>query len=72
MTHHQVYLPLLANKKVGIVTNPTGIVENKKHEEVLKKWLQTKIKSTYVRIDKDWENCDFQYPDWIKKDQASK
>lgn len=25
------YLPLLANKKVGIVTNPTGIVENKKH-----------------------------------------
>ena len=29
--NHQVYLPLLANKKVGIVTNPTGIVENKKH-----------------------------------------
>ena len=27
----QAYLPLLANKKVGIVTNPTGIVENKKH-----------------------------------------
>ncbi|MDR3059291.1 MAG: peptidylprolyl isomerase [Prevotella sp.] len=46
------------------------IVENKKHEEVLKKWLQTKIKDTYVRIDKDWENCDFQYPDWVKKSQA--
>lgn len=29
--NYEVYLPLLANKKVGIVTNPTGIVENKKH-----------------------------------------
>ena len=29
--NHNAYLPLLANKKVGIVTNPTGIVENKKH-----------------------------------------
>jgi peptidyl-prolyl cis-trans isomerase SurA len=48
------------------------IVENKKHEEILKKWLQTKIKDTYVRIDKDWVNCDFQYPDWVKQEQASK
>ena len=29
--NYHAYLPLLANKKVGIVTNPTGIVENKKH-----------------------------------------
>lgn len=29
--NHTTYLPLLANKRVGIVTNPTGIVENKKH-----------------------------------------
>ncbi len=29
--NHEAYLPLLVNKKVGIVTNPTGIVENKKH-----------------------------------------
>lgn len=29
--NYQAYLPLLANKKVGIVTNPTGILENKKH-----------------------------------------
>jgi uncharacterized protein YbbC (DUF1343 family) len=29
--NYTAYLPLLANKKVGIVTNPTGIVENKKH-----------------------------------------
>lgn len=43
-----------------------AIVENKKHDEVLKKWLQAKIKDTYVRIDKDWQNCDFQYSGWIK------
>jgi peptidyl-prolyl cis-trans isomerase SurA len=48
------------------------IVESKKHEEILKKWLQTKIKDTYIRIDLDWINCDFQYPDWIKIDQAGK
>lgn len=29
--NYTAYLPLLENKKIGIVTNPTGIVENKKH-----------------------------------------
>ncbi|MFT4221829.1 peptidylprolyl isomerase [Dysgonomonas sp.] len=43
-----------------------AIVEDKKQEEVLKKWLQAKIKDTYVRIDKNWQNCDFQYSGWIK------
>ncbi|GAB6008168.1 peptidylprolyl isomerase [Dysgonomonas reticulitermitis] len=42
------------------------IVEDRKQEEILKKWLQAKIKDTYVRIDKDWQNCDFQYSGWIK------
>ena len=28
---YEAYLPLFENKKIGIVTNPTGIVENKKH-----------------------------------------
>jgi peptidyl-prolyl cis-trans isomerase SurA len=48
------------------------IVESKKHEEILKKWLQAKIKDTYIRIDQNWVNCDFLYPDWIKKEQAGK
>jgi len=43
-----------------------GIVEEKKEEEILKKWLQNKIKDTYVRIDEKWKNCDFQYSGWIK------
>ena len=29
--NYEMYLPLLVNKKVGIVTNPTGIVDNQKH-----------------------------------------
>lgn len=29
--NYNAYLPILTNKKIGIVTNPTGIVENKKH-----------------------------------------
>ena len=29
--NYEAYLPLLKNKRVGIVTNPTGIVANKKH-----------------------------------------
>lgn len=29
--NYTAYLPLLANKKIGIVTNPTGIIESKKH-----------------------------------------
>ena len=29
--NYTTYLPLLANKRIGIVTNPTGIVANKKH-----------------------------------------
>ncbi|MFV0418807.1 MAG: peptidylprolyl isomerase [Dysgonomonas sp.] len=48
------------------------IVEAKKQQEILKKWLQTKIKATYIYIDKDWQNCDFQYTGWLKKeDEAS-
>lgn len=29
--NYETYLPLFENKKIGIVTNPTGIVENKNH-----------------------------------------
>jgi Parvulin-like peptidyl-prolyl isomerase len=42
------------------------IVEGRKQEEVLRKWLQSKIKDTYVRIDDNWKNCDFQYSGWLK------
>ncbi len=43
-----------------------NIVESRKKEEILRKWLQTKIKDTYIRIDDNWKNCDFQYSGWVK------
>ena len=43
-----------------------GMVEDKKKQEVILDWIKEKQKSTYVRINEDWSNCEFQYPGWIK------
>ncbi|NDW18317.1 peptidylprolyl isomerase [Dysgonomonas sp. 216] len=43
-----------------------SIVEANKRTEILKKWVQDKIKTTFIRIDSDWVNCDFQYSGWVK------
>ena len=40
--------------------------ENYKKEEVLREWLENKIKDTYVRIEPSWQNCEFHYNGWIK------
>ena len=42
------------------------MVENKKRQEILDIWLKNKIKTTYVRIDDNWKNCDFRYEGWIR------
>lgn len=44
-----------------------SIVQAKLGEEKLKKWIEEKQKSTYVRINEDWVKCDFKYPGWIKE-----
>ena len=41
---------------------------DKRREEMLQKWILNKQKHTYVRIDPNWQKCDFKYPGWIKKD----
>lgn len=43
-----------------------AVVEAKRKEEVLEKWIAEKIKTTYIRIDKDWQDCDYRYKGWIK------
>ena len=43
-----------------------GIVTAKRSEEKIQKWIVEKQKSTYVRINPEWRNCDFRYPGWIK------
>ena len=43
-----------------------AIVLAKKREEKIKQWIIDKQKTTYIRINEEWRNCDFQYPGWIK------
>ena len=43
------------------------IVESKKKDEILHKWILEKQKTTYVRINPNWQKCDFKYPGWIKQ-----
>ena len=43
-----------------------AVVERKKKEEKVLEWLKEKQKSTYIRINPDWRDCDFQYPGWLK------
>lgn len=40
--------------------------ENAKRKEVLDKWLQNKIKDTYIRIEEGWRDCEFKNDGWIK------
>jgi len=41
------------------------VVLEKKRAEKIEKWIREKQKSTYVRINEKWRNCDFKYPGWI-------
>ena len=43
-----------------------GIVEDKKGEEVILNWIKEKQKNTYIRVNPDWRDCDFEYEGWIK------
>lgn len=40
--------------------------ENAKREQILKDWVENKIKDTYVRIEDSWKNCEFRYSGWEK------
>jgi len=44
-----------------------SIVEENKRNDILKKWVQSKINSTFIQINNDWTNCDFQYSGWVKE-----
>jgi len=40
--------------------------ENSRKSEILKEWLEKKIRDTYVRIEDGWRGCDFEHQGWIK------
>ena len=43
-----------------------NVVLNKLREEKIRKWLTEKIKATYVRINGDYRDCDFEYHGWVR------
>ena len=44
-----------------------SLVESKKKEEIIRDWIVSKQKSTFIRISDGWRDCDFKYPGWIKE-----
>lgn len=40
-------------------------LENKR-QEVIDEWIEEKMKNIYIRIHKDYKNCNFNYPNWVK------
>lgn len=43
------------------------IVLAKRRVDFLKEWVQKKIKSTYIRINEKYKNCNFEYDGWVKQ-----
>ena len=42
------------------------MVVEKRREQALHKWVVDKIKSTYVRVNEEYRNCDFEYEGWVR------
>ena len=40
--------------------------EASQREDVIRQWIEKKIKETYVRIEDGWDGCEFKYSGWIK------
>ena len=44
----------------------SNVVLNRRKEETIRDWVKEKIKSTYVKMDDRYKNCDFEYEGWVK------
>lgn len=44
-----------------------GMYENSEKQKMVKKWLSKKIRDTYVKIEDNWSDCEFEHPEWLKK-----
>lgn len=42
-----------------------GMLEQKMGQEFIHDWIIKKQKSTYIQIDPDWQNCEWEFPNWI-------
>jgi peptidyl-prolyl cis-trans isomerase SurA len=44
-----------------------SMVEIQKREQIINKWIAKKQKETYIRINDNWKNCDFEKDGWVQK-----
>ena len=44
-----------------------NLYEEHAREQIIKDWVEKKIKETYVHIEEGWDGCDFTYEGWIKQ-----
>ena len=42
------------------------VLVEKLSQEKIEKWIREKQQTTYIHINDEWKNCEFQYPGWIK------
>lgn len=44
-----------------------GMYENAQKQKMLKKWLSKKIRDTYIKIEDNWADCEFEHSEWLHK-----
>jgi len=44
-----------------------AMVENEKREQIINNWIAQKQKETYIRINDNWKNCNFEKDGWVQK-----
>lgn len=43
-----------------------NMYEANQKQEIIKNWIEKKIKDTYIRIEDGWDECEFEHKGWIK------
>ena len=49
----------------GIIKH-THMYEKAARQRMIKEWVDKKIKDTYVKIEDNWIDCEFENPGWLK------
>ena len=42
------------------------VVLNKRRSEAIHEWVVNKIKNTYVRLNENYRDCDFEFEGWVR------
>jgi len=44
-----------------------AMTETEKQNQIISDWIANKQKETYIRINENWKNCDFEKDGWLQK-----